>query len=57
MTIAQQLEITEFPYEIRNKAGQQIYYETDYGYWEVMHYDEAGQTTCVSNLPGTEIHN
>jgi len=26
MTIAQQLEITEFPYEIRNKAGQQIYY-------------------------------
>ena len=30
-TIAQQLNIKEFPFEIKDKNGKEIYYENSYG--------------------------
>jgi hypothetical protein len=41
-TIAQQLNITEFPFEIRDKIGNLIYMEYDNGYWSKRKYDLKG---------------
>jgi len=38
-TIAQQLNIKDFPFTIRDKKGRQIYYEASYGYWIKYEYD------------------
>jgi len=38
-TIAQQLNITEFPFIIKDKNGNQIYYETSNKYWCKREYD------------------
>ena len=32
-TIAQQLNVKQFPFEIKDKNGKVIYYEDSYGYW------------------------
>jgi hypothetical protein len=32
-TIAQQLNITDFPFEINDKNGNEIYFENSTGYW------------------------
>jgi len=39
-TIAQFLNIKEFPFEIKNKAGSRIYYEDSDGYWFKSEYNE-----------------
>ena len=39
-TIAQQLNVTEFPFEIKDKSGKQIYWEDSNGYWSKSEYDE-----------------
>jgi len=39
MTIAQQLKIKEFPFEIKDSKGNQIYFEDSTGYWEKSEYD------------------
>jgi hypothetical protein len=44
MTIAQQLKVTEFPFFIKDKNGNQIYYENSNGYWEKRQYDQNGKT-------------
>jgi hypothetical protein len=31
-TIAQQLNVTEFPFTVEDSQGNQIYYENSYGY-------------------------
>ena len=41
-TIAQQLNIKEFPFEIKDKNGQQIYWEDSYGHWYKYEYDTNG---------------
>jgi hypothetical protein len=41
-TIAQQLGITDFPFEIKDKQGNEIYYEFD-GYWAKSIYDSFGR--------------
>ena len=33
MTIAQQLNVTTFPFTIKNKDDNPIYWETSNGYW------------------------
>jgi len=41
MTIAQQLNIppSEFPFSIKNRAGQEIYHETEIGFWARREFD------------------
>ena len=38
-TIAQQLEIKDFPFEIKDKNGNKIYYENSNGYWSKIKFD------------------
>ena len=42
MTIAQQLKIKEFPFEIKDKNGKEIYSEASNGYWWKRKYDDNG---------------
>lgn len=42
MTIAQQLKITEFPFEIKDKNGNEIYFEDSIGFWRKNEYDTNG---------------
>ena len=42
MTIAQQLKVTEFPFIIKDKDGNTIYYEDSDGYWFKREYDAHG---------------
>jgi hypothetical protein len=42
-TIAQQLKITEFPFIIKDKNGNRIYFEASNGYWEKCQYDQNGK--------------
>ena len=51
-TIAQQLNITDFPFEIKDKNGNQIYFETSVGYWAEYKYDYNGNRIYFENLNG-----
>lgn len=42
VTIAQQLKITEFPFSIKDKNGNEIYYENSRGSWIKREYDSNG---------------
>jgi len=42
MTIAEQLKIKEFPFEIKDSNGNLIYYETSNGFWYRCEYDSKG---------------
>ena len=44
-TKAQQLGITTFPYEERDKNGEVTYIETSDGYWAKYEYDNKGILT------------
>jgi len=39
MTIAQQLNIKDFPFSIRDKEGRVVYCESSSGYWAKSEYD------------------
>ena len=41
-TIAQQLNVKDFPFEIRDKKGRLIYWEDSDGYWRKYEYDSNG---------------
>ena len=41
-TIAQQLNVTEFPFEIKDKNNHQIYFEKSGGYWAKKEWDSTG---------------
>jgi len=51
-TIAQQLNITEFPFRIRDKNGNQIYFEDSYGYWYKWEYDSNGNKIYFESSTG-----
>jgi hypothetical protein len=51
-TIAQQLNITEFPFKIRNKAGDLIYKEWKDGAWSRWKYDSEGMCTYFQDSDG-----
>jgi hypothetical protein len=42
MTIAKQLKIKEFPFEIKDSNGNRIYWEDSDGYWIKREYDSNG---------------
>ena len=41
-TIAEQLNIKEFPFVIKDKNGNKIYWEDENGYWIKTEYDSKG---------------
>jgi hypothetical protein len=41
-TIAQQLNVSEFPFEINDKNDNRIYFEDSKGYWKKSEYDKNG---------------
>jgi hypothetical protein len=51
-TIAQQLNVTEFPFEIRDKNGNRIYWENSYGVWYKSEYDSNGNEIYCENSDG-----
>jgi len=51
-TIAQQLKIKDFPFVIKDKNGNVIYYETSNGYWWKSEYDAHGNEIHYENSTG-----
>jgi len=52
-TIAQQLKIKEFPFEIKDSKGQNcIYWEDSEGYWIKAEYDSNGNCIYHENSDG-----
>lgn len=41
-TIAQQMNVTEFPFRIKDEKGNEIYFETSNGFWVKREYDSNG---------------
>ena len=52
MTIAKQLKIKEFPFEIEDSKGNEIYYEYSTGYWVKREYDSKGNEIYLENSTG-----
>lgn len=50
-TIAQQLNITDFPFIIQDKQGNEIYYEID-GYWCKKEYDSKNREISHKDSSG-----
>jgi len=48
-TIAQQLGVTEFPFDIRNDRGNVIYLEYDDGYWARWEHNSEGRVIYYEN--------
>jgi hypothetical protein len=48
-TIAQQLNVKEFPFEIKDKNGNQIYFEGRNGYWYKREFDSNGNRIYFEN--------
>ena len=51
-TIAQKLNITKFPFIIKDKKGDVIYFENVNRYWSIMEYDEKKDVTYFENSDG-----
>lgn len=49
MTIAQQLNVTKFPFRIKDDNGNTIYYESSDGYWTKSEYDDNGNQIYFEN--------
>ena len=56
-TIAQQFNIKEFPFEINDKNGNEIYYEDSNGYWCRREYDSNGKEIHFEDSDGLIIDN
>jgi len=48
-TIAQQLNVKEFPFKIKDKNGNIIYFEDSDGYWFKCKYDSNGNEIYVED--------
>jgi len=48
-TIAQQLNITKFPFEIDDKNDNLIYFQDSYDYWWKREYDKNGNEIYFEN--------
>ncbi len=51
-TIAQQLNIKDFPFIIRDKKGNKIYYENSDGFWIKREFDKKGIETYYESSKG-----
>ena len=49
MTIAQQLKIKDFPFEIKDAKGNLIYFEYSNGYWCKREYNDKGNLIYSEN--------
>ena len=56
-TIAQQLNIKEFPFVIKDSNGQEIYFENSNGFWAKSEYDSNGNQIYYENSDGKIIDN
>jgi hypothetical protein len=52
ITIAKQLKIKEFPFEIKDSNGKEIYWEDSNGYWSKREYDSEGNRIYFENSNG-----
>jgi hypothetical protein len=52
-TIAQQLNVTDFPFVIKDKNNNEIYFENSNGYWWKQEFDENNNQIYYENLNGT----
>ena len=52
-TIAQQLNIKDFPFEIKDKKGNRIYFENSHGSWGKHEYNQNGKVIYYENSNGT----
>jgi hypothetical protein len=52
MTIAQQLKVKQFPFVIKNDAGNQIYWEESDGYWEKREFNDNGNQIYFEDNTG-----
>ena len=50
-TIAEQLNVKDFPFLIKDKQGNEIYYEID-GYWSKKEYDSKNRETYCEDSSG-----
>jgi spore maturation protein CgeB len=51
-TIAQQLKIKDFPFQIKDSNGNQIYFENSDGYWFKRKYDSDGNQIYYEDSDG-----
>ena len=51
-TIAEQLNVKEFPFAINDKNGNMIYYENSKGYWVKTEFDSKGNVIYWENSKG-----
>jgi len=54
-TIAQFLKVKDFPFEIKDKNGNEIYYEYSNGYWLKREYDDEGNEIRYEDSNGEII--
>ena len=52
-TIAQQLNVKEFPFEINDSDGKVIYREDSYGSWSKREYDSNGKVIYREDSDGS----
>ena len=57
MTIAKQLNIKEFPFEIKDANGYCIYYEDSDGVWDKREYDANGYCIYCETSAGHVFDN
>lgn len=55
MTIAEQLKVKDFPFEIKDKNGNEIYFEDSNGVWVKSEYDSDGNKIRFENSNGVWI--
>ncbi len=51
-TIAQQLNVKEFPFRIKDKDGNEIYYEASNGFWWKQEFDSNGKIVYSEDSHG-----
>jgi len=56
-TIAQRLKVTDFPFIIKDKSGNEIYWENSNGYWIKREYDSNGKVIYWENSDGVIVDN
>jgi hypothetical protein len=56
-TIAQFLNIKDFPFKFKDKNGEVIYREDSDGYWWMREYDDKGNLIYREDSKGTIIDN
>jgi len=56
-TIAQQLGVTDFPFQIKDKKGNVIYIENENGLWQNWKTDKNGKCIYYEDALGQTIDN